>query len=72
VRTAAVILAAGKSSRMGKNKLLLKVKGRTVLDRLLDAILSSKVEDTIIVLGNIPEAVAFRLDSKQSMLMQYS
>jgi len=42
---------------MGKNKLLLKVKGRTVLDRLLDAILSSKVEDTIIVLGNIPEAI---------------
>ncbi len=57
MRTAAVILAAGKSSRMGKNKLLLKVKGRTVLDRLLDAILSSKVEDTIIVLGNIPEAI---------------
>jgi len=42
---------------MGRNKLLLKVEGRTVLDRLLDAVLSSKIDDTVIVLGNKPEAI---------------
>ena len=42
---------------MGRNKLLLKVKGRTILDRLLDAVLSSKIDDAVIVLGNKPEAI---------------
>ena len=54
MKTAAVILAAGKSSRMGRNKLLLEVDGRTVLDRLLDAVLASKVNDAVIVLGHRP------------------
>jgi len=42
---------------MGRNKLLLKVEGRTVLDRLLDAVLASKIDDTVIVLGHRPEAI---------------
>ena len=54
MKAAAVILAAGKSSRMGRNKLLLEVEGRSVLDRLLDAVLASKVNDVVIVLGHKP------------------
>ena len=42
---------------MGRNKLLLKVEGRTVLDRLLDAVQTSRIEDTVIVLGHKPEAI---------------
>ncbi len=57
MRVAAVVLAAGKSSRMGRNKLLLEVGGRTILDRILDAIEASTVEEAIVVLGHEPEAV---------------
>ena len=42
---------------MGRNKLLLKVEGRTVLDRLIDAVNSSSIDDTVIVLGHKPEAI---------------
>jgi len=55
---AAVVLAAGKSSRMGKNKLLLEVAGRTVLDRLLDALDGSSVDEVFVVLGHRPEELA--------------
>jgi molybdenum cofactor cytidylyltransferase len=54
LKAAAIILAAGKSSRMGRNKLLLEVEGRSVLDRLLDAVLVSKVDYVVIVLGHKP------------------
>ena len=56
MRTGAIVLAAGKSSRMGVNKLLLTVGGRTVLDRLLDA-LTEGVDDVVIVTGNNPEPI---------------
>jgi len=56
LRTGAVVLAAGKSSRMGANKLLLEVAGRTVLDRLLDA-LTQTVDDVVVVTGNNPEPI---------------
>jgi molybdenum cofactor cytidylyltransferase len=57
LRVAAVVLAAGKSSRMGRNKLLLDVGGRTILDRILDAIEASVLDEAIVVLGHEPEAV---------------
>ena len=50
-----MVLAAGKSERMGRNKLLLKVAGRPILDRLLYAINASNVNQTIVVLGHRPE-----------------
>jgi molybdenum cofactor cytidylyltransferase len=56
LRTGAVVLAAGRSSRMGVNKLLLEVAGRTVLDRLLDA-LTQAVDDVVVVTGNNPEPI---------------
>ena len=56
MRTGAVVLAAGKSSRMGVNKLLLEVAGRTVLDRLLNA-LTQGVDEVVVVTGNNPELI---------------
>jgi molybdenum cofactor cytidylyltransferase len=56
LRTGAVVLAAGKSSRMGENKLLLMVGGRTVLDRLLDA-LTQAVDEVVVITGNNPEPI---------------
>ena len=56
MKTAAVVLAAGKSSRMGTNKLLLKVDGKTVLDRLLDA-LTQSVDAVVVVTGYNPDLI---------------
>lgn len=56
MRTGAIVLAAGRSSRMGENKLLLEVAGRTVLDRLLDA-LTQAVDEVVVVTGNNPEPI---------------
>jgi len=55
LRLAAVVLAAGKSERMGTNKLLLEVGGRAIIDRLLDTLDSSSVEEVFVVLGHRPE-----------------
>jgi molybdenum cofactor cytidylyltransferase len=55
LRVAAVVLAAGKSQRMGRNKLLLKLEGITVLDRVLSSIEASRVEEAFVVLGHRPE-----------------
>ncbi len=57
MRMAAVVLAAGKSSRMGRNKLLLMVEGRTMLGRLLDALAESDVDEVIVVTGYRPEEI---------------
>jgi molybdenum cofactor cytidylyltransferase len=63
LRTAAVVLAAGKSSRMGRNKLLLEVDGATVLDRLLVS-LTSVLGEVIVVTGNDPETIRAVAESR--------
>jgi molybdenum cofactor cytidylyltransferase len=50
-RTFAVIPAAGKSTRMGRPKLALPLGGRTVLERVLDAVRAGGVTETVVVLG---------------------
>jgi len=54
MRLAAVVLAAGKSSRMGSNKLLLKVGDRRVIEHIL---LSLQPMDTTVVTGHRPEDI---------------
>lgn len=63
MRAAAVVLAAGKSSRMGRNKLLLEVDGATVLDRLLVS-LTSVLGEVIVVTGNDPETIRVIAESR--------
>jgi len=47
-----VILAAGKSTRMhGSNKLLANIDGVVMIRRVVEAALSSKVDEVIVVLG---------------------
>ena len=53
----AIILAAGASSRMGEPKQLLRVEGRTLLRRAVDAALSSSCQKVIVVLGANAERV---------------
>ena len=52
MRAVAIVLAAGKSSRMGSNKLLLPFNGRTVLETTLDVL---KDVTTVVVTGHRPE-----------------
>ncbi len=66
MKTTAVVLAAGKSERMGRNKLLLKLDGKRLIDHILDALENSKVDEIFVVLGNKPweitDAVKSRLN----------
>jgi molybdenum cofactor cytidylyltransferase len=49
---AAIVLAAGKSERMGTPKALLPLRGRTFLDNILETISQSSVERTVVVVGH--------------------
>lgn len=59
---AAVVLAAGLSSRMGRNKLVAEVGGRPLLRRVVEAALASAARPVIVVTGSEAEAVEAALD----------
>ena len=48
----AIVLAAGKSERMGRPKALLPLQGKTFLENILSAISRSPVEETRVVVGH--------------------
>ena len=57
-RVAALVLAAGRSMRMGAaNKLLQPVGGAPMLARVVEAVCQSKVAETVVVTGHQAEAV---------------
>ncbi|MGQ2906847.1 MAG: NTP transferase domain-containing protein [Aliihoeflea sp.] len=59
----AAILAAGRSSRMhGPNKLLSEFDGKPLIRRVADAVTSSRVDATHIVLGHQRDRIAAALD----------
>ncbi|MGA9080650.1 MAG: nucleotidyltransferase family protein [Halobacteriota archaeon] len=53
--TAAIVLAAGRSERMGQNKLLLRLNDNTLIDHVLNAIAAADIHETVVVLGHKPE-----------------
>src|SRR5215471_17602387 len=53
----AIVLAAGKSERMGRPKALLPLRGRTFLENILDAIQRSPVQQTVVVVGRHREQI---------------
>jgi molybdenum cofactor cytidylyltransferase len=56
-RIAALLLAAGQSSRMGSNKLLAEVDGRPMVARVAQRLLSSHARPIIAVVGNDADRV---------------
>jgi molybdenum cofactor cytidylyltransferase len=74
----AIVLAAGKSERMGRPKALLPLRGKTFLENILAAISSSPVEETCVVVGHhrdeierhvVPPArIIFNPDYEQGMI----
>lgn len=62
----AIVLAAGESTRMGFPKLLLQIKGKSLLQHVIDNALQSKVSEVIVVLG--ADAAKLRREIKQSQV----
>jgi molybdenum cofactor cytidylyltransferase len=53
----AVVLAAGRSERMGRPKMLLPFGRKTLIETVLTGVLRSRVDDVIVVLGAHREAI---------------
>ena len=77
---AAIILAAGKSERMGRPKALLPIRGKTFLENIIQTIQRSAVGTIVVVVGHhrdeIEEAiqldhVVFNPDYEQGMLTSF-
>lgn len=58
---AGIVLAAGSSVRMGRNKLLLEIGGETVLRRAVRCALDAGLSPVLVVLGPEPERAAAEL-----------
>jgi molybdenum cofactor cytidylyltransferase len=54
----AILLAAGESKRMGKTKQLMPMGQSTLLERAIDSLLDSSVDEIIVVLGHKAEEIA--------------
>jgi molybdenum cofactor cytidylyltransferase len=52
VKSVAIVLAAGSSSRMGQSKQLLKIGGESLLHRTIKTVIDSGVDKVIVVLGS--------------------
>lgn len=48
----AIILAAGESRRMGECKLLLPLEEKTIIETVVENVVSSRVDGTLVVLGS--------------------
>ncbi len=57
----AIVLAAGQATRFGRCKQLVLVDGKALLDRVLDNLRASKIEDVVVVLGAHAEEIRGRI-----------
>jgi molybdenum cofactor cytidylyltransferase len=53
----AMILAAGESKRMGKPKLLLPFQNKTIIETLIEKVILSTADKTLVVLGSDSEKI---------------
>ena len=63
-KIAALVLAAGRSSRMGSNKLLAEVDGQPMVTHVVDAALASQARPVVVVTGNEADRVAAALGDR--------
>ena len=62
--TAGIILAAGESTRFGEPKQLLKLKGRYLIEWVLDAAVASRLKKILLVLGHKHQQILTALGEK--------
>ncbi len=60
----AIVLAAGLSSRMGVQKLLLPFGGKTVISHIVDQLLASTVSEVNVVVGHQAERISAELSGR--------
>jgi molybdenum cofactor cytidylyltransferase len=77
---AAIVLAAGKSERMGRPKALLPFRGTTFLENILNSISRSSIRQTVVVAGHHRDEIAasihlpdlvFNPDYEQGMITSF-
>ena len=69
-RIACIVLAAGRSSRMGpRNKLLEELGGRPIVRRTVEAALASRCRPVVVVTGHQAEAVEAALAGLESTIV---
>ena len=61
----AIALAAGESKRMGQTKQLLEWEGKTILQRVLENLCSSQVDEVILVLGHEADKILQMVDTRK-------
>jgi len=61
----AIVLAAGRSSRMGLQKLLLPFGGKTVISHIVDQLLASDVDKVLVVTGHEPQRISGELSGRR-------
>jgi molybdenum cofactor cytidylyltransferase len=64
--TAGIILAAGASVRFGQPKQLIKLRGKYLIERVLDAALKSRLDLVVLVLGHEYQSILQALGAKVS------
>jgi CTP:molybdopterin cytidylyltransferase MocA len=68
-RIAGIVLAAGTSSRMGSNKLVEGVRGKTLVRRCVDAALASRLDPVLVVTGHEAERIHAALSGSPVMFV---
>jgi molybdenum cofactor cytidylyltransferase len=58
----AIVLAAGMSTRMGQNKMLLNFRDKPLIVHAVDTLLASEIDEVIVVLGHEAEKVRDQLE----------
>jgi molybdenum cofactor cytidylyltransferase len=60
----AIVPAAGMSTRLGRNKLLLPFKGQPLIAHTVDSLMASRVDEVIVVLGHEADQVRAAIENK--------
>jgi molybdenum cofactor cytidylyltransferase len=61
----AIVPAAGMSTRLGRNKLLLPFKGQALIAHAVDTLMASEVDEIIVVLGHEADQVRAAIANKE-------
>lgn len=69
-KIAAVILAAGKSSRMGRNKLLLDYQGKPILAHVADQTAAAGIDEIVVVCGHQAGKVRAALTGRKLQIVE--
>ncbi|NLB51526.1 MAG: nucleotidyltransferase family protein [Syntrophomonadaceae bacterium] len=62
IRIEGLVLAAGLSSRMGTNKMLIKVNGSVIIEKTIAVLMESPISNITIVLGNCSNEIMKALE----------